>query len=88
MEADYGPTGPLASGRNRKARLVRVEVADRNLPQDTKIRVQGGGVKATNCRQTGKSDFHILPPQLAELLADDDRPLHRERAAKGWPYQR
>jgi hypothetical protein len=69
---DYRPTRAIMPGRNREARLVRHAVEDRDVPQDSKIGLQGGRVEASNREMgvmricSGRSR-HLSPPGAVTL---------------------
>ncbi len=60
----------------REAGLVRAAREDRNVLQDTQVRLQGRGSQATNCDTIDQSDFDLQHRELADLLALHDKP-HR-----------
>lgn len=82
MEADYGSASQLACTGRRNARLVRHTLEDRDVPQDPEAGVQGRGSTATYDRPAGQPDLRTLYPELAHLLAHDDRPRSSARPAR------
>ena len=53
--------------------MVRIALEDRIVPQNREIRLQSGGIKASNRRSAGQPDIGLLRLKLENLLANHDQ---------------
>jgi hypothetical protein len=60
--------------------LRQSTLKDRNIPRNLEVRLQSGGVAATNRRTPCQSDICILHSELEDFLADDAQPSRSRRA--------
>ena len=79
MEADHRPAGCLAQRGHREAPVVCIEMQNRNLSQDPKVRMQDGGIQAQNRRASASADLGLLRADLADLLDDDGQSIGLKR---------
>src|SRR3982750_120470 len=61
LETDYQSAGLLTARSARKADLVRVSLEDRDVPQNSQIRLPGPAIEATHSGPTRQSAIGVLP---------------------------
>jgi len=74
LEAGHRSAHKIPQGGRRKAELVCHALEDRNLPQDTEVRLQSRRRQVTHRRTARESYRDPVPAQLANLLDDDAEP--------------